>query len=152
MRTNELTDALALVAARVFEDAAFVFTDRPAEGDLPAEGMWEAGGAAVSFTGTPSGTLHLWAADGFARAAAANMLGLDEAAGPVDSGADALRELLNIIAGNLLTELYGTEPLFNLGIPQALAARELAADMRHENAVWLAAEGSAVLLTLRIGA
>ena len=49
---------------------------------------------------------------------AANVLGLDEDDEKVEEKArDALKELLNVSCGNILTELAGTEPVFDLSVP-----------------------------------
>jgi len=144
-------ETLAVVAGRILEDAAFVFTDRMQEGACSRPASWEADGVSLSFTGAASGTVHLWADEGFARYAASNMLGLEPGADDAAAqGMDALKELLNIIVGNFLTEVYGAAPVFNLGIPEPLDPAALEADRTAANGVWLEAEGRALLLTVRI--
>ena len=54
-----------------------------------------------------------------------------------EKGIDAVKEMLNVICGNILTEIAGSEPVFNLSVP---ASRELDA------AAWksLASQGTTV--------
>lgn len=51
---------------------------------------------------------------------AANMLGLDSDDDLANErGEDSLKELLNVGCGNLLTELAGPDPVFDLEVPRA---------------------------------
>jgi CheY-specific phosphatase CheX len=149
----KLTDALARVSARILEDAAFVFTDSIEQQDCPSSDTWNAEGVSLGFRGKPSGRLHMWAGEGFARCAAANMLGVDEqAVDAQEKGMDALMELLNMIVGNLLTEHYTQSAIFDLDLPRRLERAELAADCAASNAIWLAAEDNHVLFTIEVSA
>jgi len=143
---------LAGVIGRVFEDAAFVFTDVLDESDKPAAGEWDAEGVELTFSGHCTGTLRMWAGRGFACYAAANMLGIDEEAeGAREKGMDALKELLNIVVGNYLPEVYGDKPVFELGLPRKLPPERLEQDMNDPAGVWLEAEGNAVVFTVDEG-
>ncbi len=107
---------LTRIVTQVFEDLAFMFVD-PAEGppDL-AGGQWLE--VRMPFEGPGSGRLALAAPVGLCREAAGNILGLDpEATGACDRASDALKELLNVICGHVVCELFGTEPIIHLGIP-----------------------------------
>jgi hypothetical protein len=76
------------------------------------------------------------------------MLGIDETEESArDKGFDALKELLNMIVGNLLTELYGAEPIFELGLPRESGAGELHTELTERACVWFDAEGEPVLFT-----
>lgn len=112
---NALTPELVReVTAKVLEDAAFIFSE-PAEGGARlTEGLE----ARLQFSGERSGTARLRCSPGFATELAAGLLGVE----PDDAEADAdqraaLGELLNMIAGLLGAELFGTELITHLGIP-----------------------------------
>lgn len=139
-------NTLARVICRVFEDAAFVFTDRLDEADKPGAENWDAEGVSLRFSGERSGELRMWADKGFACYAAANMLGVEEESeGAREKGMDALKELLNIVVGNYLPAVYGDKPVFDLGLPQELKPENLRADWANPNSVWLEAEDNAVM-------
>ncbi|MBD3392843.1 MAG: hypothetical protein GF418_12120 [Chitinivibrionales bacterium] len=149
MNKTKEEQLLAQVIGRVFEDAAFVFSDTLEPSKRPLAGTWDAQGVSLSFTGEHSGTLRMWASRGFACYAAANMLGVEEGSpGAREKGMDALRELLNIVVGNYLPLVYGEDPVFDLGLPQELFPAHLDRDRGDPGAVWLEAEGNAVMFVV----
>ncbi len=139
------------VIARVLEDGAFIFAEEPeGDGATLAEG-WNAEGVALSFSGPHAGEIHMWVGEDFAEYAAANMLGLEpEEDGAAAKGRDALRELLNMIVGNYLTERYGIEQVFDLHLPADLPQSAMHADLAHPDSLWLDAEGNLIMFTLRV--
>jgi hypothetical protein len=151
MRDVKLVETAGRVIGRVLEDAAFIFTDLLDAADRPAAGAWQAEGVSLSFKGKACGELRMWVSREFALLAAGNMLGIEAGeAGAAEKGLDALKELLNIIVGNFITEVYGVEPVFDLGLPQRIDLPRLKADLSHPAAVWLQAEGCAVLVVVEI--
>ncbi len=116
-----LTDVLG----RTLEEAAFVFvapTERPAE--APAD-------VAVSLKWSSSelsGKLVLVGERDFVAYVAANLLGMepeDEAA--VAAGPDALKEVLNILAGIYLEERTGGEGFLSIPVQEGWSVEERAA-------------------------
>lgn len=106
---------------QTFEDAAFVFaepTDEAPDWDGPRIEVL------MSFHGPDSGgNLLLTASRTFATKLAANLLGV-EMDDPDDpemgrKAEGALSELVNIYVGLLVAELYGSDVVCRLGIPQA---------------------------------
>src|SRR5205814_545845 len=77
--------------------------------------------AAVEFRGPFDGRLEVGVSDRLLPAVAASMLGQDEPP-PAAEQQDALRELANVICGNLLPRLAGSEPVFLLDAPRIDAA------------------------------
>jgi chemotaxis protein CheY-P-specific phosphatase CheC len=76
----------------------------------------------MEFAGPFTGALILMAPRAFCDQTAANVLGLEADEPEAQRGAeDALKELLNIACGNLLTTLAGEEPVFDLSIPKVEA-------------------------------
>ncbi len=148
MKFETIEDAAKSVIGRILEEAAFIFTDELSPEDRPHVDSWKADGVRLDFKGNPSGHLHMWASDGFAVYAASNMLGIDpDAEHAKEKGMDALKEILNMVVGNLITELYGESPVFDLGLPTQLSIDHLKADMSDASGIWLSAEENPVLFT-----
>ncbi len=146
-------DILTQTVGRILGEAAFIFTDSLDQKARPAAVTWDADGVALEFTGKPSGRIRMWVSNGFACYAAANMLGTDPASEEARAkGIDALKELLNMIVGNFITAAYGDTPVFDVGLPATLSRELMAADICNADAVWLEAEGNAVLFVIDVDA
>ena len=75
----------------------------------------------VEFTGPFSGSLILRVSRCIPAILAANVLGMDEGQQPsADQQADALKETLNVICGNLLPLVSDATQVFNVHAPQLL--------------------------------
>jgi hypothetical protein len=58
---------------------------------------------------------------------AANMLGMDmDEDVSIEEQQDALRELLNVICGNLLPQLGGTQEIFSIEVPEIIDKEAIA--------------------------
>ena len=74
--------------------------------------------ALVRFEGPVSGAFKLTVNSEMLPLLAANMLGLaDESASTPEEQDDALKELANVLCGNLLPAIAGTEPVFDVHAP-----------------------------------
>ena len=113
MNTSTQDEKLVNVTARTVEALALMFLV-PADESSPDVGP--ASSVKVSFTGPACGSLTLSVSPRVAQALAGNMLGLDDSASE-DSAQDALNELGNVICGNLLPAVFGTEPVFRVEAP-----------------------------------
>lgn len=114
---QQQTATLTAIFSDVLANLAFMFTDdSPAEPD-PAERWLE---TTIGYEGTTGGgTLKLVCPASFGRVLAANLLGVDETDPQADEKiADAVSEFMNIVCGQVITALHGTEPVFDLTIPQ----------------------------------
>ena len=114
------------VFCEILQETVFMFGDE-VSGPSDLAGLQE-GALAVEmkFTGEQAGSLLLAVDQAICPELAANMLALD----PTDEmakerGKDALKELLNITCGHLLTEVAGSEAVFDLTVPEL---RELTAE------------------------
>ncbi|MFN8548140.1 MAG: chemotaxis protein CheX [Candidatus Eisenbacteria bacterium] len=112
----------------VFERMAFMFGDaiEPEEMPEPPDGCFR---AEVRFRGDRQGALVMMGASELCPILAANVLGAD----PEDDEAmarsdDAIKELLNVACGHVLTTLAGEGPIFDLGAPTV--AKATSADLR----------------------
>jgi Chemotaxis phosphatase CheX len=112
-------EALAQALKQVLEEAAFVFAEvREAPAPFPGR-LLE---ARLRYRGPQSGELRLVADAGLAATLAANLLGEDEGQGTAARAADALGELLNMLAGAWVARIFGASARCDLGLP---AVREL---------------------------
>jgi CheY-specific phosphatase CheX len=112
-------DLLSQVGEEIFENPAFMLPG-PAAGPTETTAM---SAARVGFTGPFGGSVRLRLPSAMLEELASNMLGLEAGQPvPLDQQADALRELLNVICGNLLPRLAGTEAVFDVGTAETLPA------------------------------
>lgn len=107
-----LDQQLYRTAVQTFEDLAFLLPlpDQPPATD-PAD-TW----ASVTFRGPFSGRLLLGCHRGTLETLAANMLG-DSAPPSQGQQLDALREVANVLCGNLLPAIAGTQAVFRMEAP-----------------------------------
>lgn len=117
--SRSLDETLRSVAEKTIEDLAFMFAI-PEEDPQPA--IVDERSAVVEFEGPMSGTFKLTVSSDMLPVLAANMLGLEDAsASTPDQQDDALKELANVLCGNLLPAIAGTEPVFDVHAPVILA-------------------------------
>ncbi len=146
---NLTKNALEQIAARVLEDTAFVFA-LPREEPV-AEGAWTPLGIGLQFRGPVNGRCELWAQRELGMLISANMLGMDEDSPDANAACvDALKEALNIFCGNLLTEIAGEEPVFDLTPPGTLESLTPLPEGNKSVETWLDADGHPVLMRLWI--
>ncbi len=106
---------LVEVISNVIENLSMMPVEKPTEWEnfSPQLEGW------IEFIGPVQGKLCLRCEEVLAQALAANLLGTDHT--DVQSQADAwdaLAELLNVVCGNLVTELYDSQKPFSLSPPQ----------------------------------
>jgi len=80
--------------------------------------------AKMTFSGLFSGTLVLALSHQVLLEIARNMLGVDEEIS-VPQQHDALKELLNVICGNLLPTIAGKREIFAIGVPDIISSEEM---------------------------
>jgi CheY-specific phosphatase CheX len=117
--SNRYEENLYKVAEETFESLAFMFS-MPAD-EAPAERPQETIAARVTFDGPFSGEVQLAIQSDLLPELTVNMLGLEEETPSPEQQQDALKEILNVICGNLLPAVAGTEAVFNIRAPQLLA-------------------------------
>lgn len=104
--------------ARILEDWAMMLVD-PASPELK---IFEVESpflvASLSFRGAVNGTYQVVCQRGFSEALVANLLGEDVPEDNLQSEMDALREMVNVLSGNLLTTCYGSDTVFELMPPE----------------------------------
>jgi len=115
MPADLTADRLAELAVETLEEAAFVFAEAT---DPPPPFAGDVLEARLHYSGPERGVLGLRASSGFAAGLAANMLGADCADPESDRrSADALGEMVNMLAGAVLLELFGPDSKASIGVP-----------------------------------
>lgn len=116
--TVDQREILFEVVRDILEKLAYMFGEPAEDGavETPVDGYL----GSIKFVGHRDGELCIAAPHDMCLELAANMLGteMDDPNAEEDAG-DALKELLNVSCGNILTALYGTHPTFELGVPEA---------------------------------
>lgn len=112
MSLEAYRSTLAQITGKTLADGAFVFAD-PADSDAaPADGV----AIDIRFEGPVTGFLCLEAPVTLGAEIAANLLESDHA--PTDQESiEAMKELVNMIAGSFLPAAFGVQAEFRLGLP-----------------------------------
>ncbi|HEY3293824.1 MAG TPA: chemotaxis protein CheX [bacterium] len=124
--SEPLNDAASAAVIHVLETAAFmtVWPWQEADGDLQPPDTT----ASMTFAGPTTGILRLSVATDVLPLLTQNILGeLEPGDSAEEKGRDALKEMLNMICGNLLTAWQGEAPVFNLSPPEIVDVTALAA-------------------------
>lgn len=145
------TPSLVQTFSDVLANLAFMLTAD--QGDAPPpDTRWLI--TRISYQGPCSGEVTLRCPEGFAGVLASNLLGIE----PNDPEAhakshDAMKELMNVLCGQIVTSLHGTESIFSLSIPelQVLDADQLPAPPQDAQTASVFVEGYPVTLFYRAG-
>lgn len=107
---------LAEVTTDTLERLAFIFASPVVDAPAAEESALET--VRVDFSGAFTGGLELSLSASVLAELAANMLGADEGLTlTVDEQRDALKELVNVVCGNLLPAIAGHAQEFSIGTP-----------------------------------
>lgn len=110
-------EAIRGVFSEILERLVYIFTE-DAEGDELISRKTEFLRVRMHFSGARRGEIILSVDPDLCQEVVANMLGTERDDVRVrDLTRDALKEVLNVICGRILTEIAGREPLFNLSLP-----------------------------------
>ncbi len=111
-QTTNLTEIFSDVLA----DLAFMMID---DEQLDPPSDTEILETRIEYSGPNRGALKLYCTREFSRTLAGNLLGIDTNDPDVEARAeDAVKEFMNIICGQTVTRLFGTEDVYDLSIPQ----------------------------------
>lgn len=107
---------LATIFSDVLADLAFMFTDDAHEDASPDDPWLE---THIGYRGRHCGDLRFRCTRSFTHLLAANLLGAEPGGeDAINSADDAAKEFMNIVCGQLVTALHGSEDIYNLTIPQ----------------------------------
>jgi CheY-specific phosphatase CheX len=115
---KHIDEALSRVAVKTLEKLAFMFSFPDPEESEPEDAMR----VAVDFKGVFTGSLLMEISRGAVPELAANMLGIEPACdSTLEQCEDALKEALNVICGNLLPVIAGSEEVFHIDAPRLVS-------------------------------
>ncbi|MBU1707839.1 chemotaxis protein CheX [bacterium] len=121
--TSDIRQVLLDVSTHVFETSAFMAVYPPEVTD--PDGGFPRMAASIHFKGPAMGRLILAVSSEILSPLATSMLGLDITDEVGENGKkDALLEVLNMMCGNVLTEIHGSKPIFNLSPPELILWEE----------------------------
>ena len=120
--SDRLNEILYRVTGEVLEKLAFIFSYPESEGDDIHDESLTA--AKVVFAGPYSGHLAMVVSTAVLPELAANMAGVDEEETTADVQADTLKEVINIVCGNLLPKIFGRQTVFDVQAPQIIPVGE----------------------------
>ncbi|MEW6411918.1 MAG: chemotaxis protein CheX [Candidatus Zixiibacteriota bacterium] len=120
MEIQTVKETIETVVCEVLEQMAFMFPEPAGGADEIAWDEFEFVAASVSFSGDCEGESLMIAPMPFCVELSANMLGEEiDPANPKEKHCDALKEVLNIVTGQLLTQCFSDKAIFNLSAPRA---------------------------------
>ncbi len=144
--SKELNDILYEVAEATFGSMAFMLSMPDTEEEIGSD---QATTVRVGFAGPFGGELTMIVDEEMLSELAGNMLGLDPGEeAPHDQQVDALKELLNVICGNLLPKIAGVEVVFDVASPQIVAQGETPSLVAPKASVKLCLDSGMAELTL----
>lgn len=116
MTQEQKTATLATIFSEVLANLAFMFSDNEDDSIPSAGDVWLE--TEIGYRGPQNGTLRFWCTREFTEQLVANLLGIDPENEDVEAqAADAVKEFMNIVCGQLITAIHGTEAVFDLTIP-----------------------------------
>lgn len=123
MMQDQKTATLATVFSEVLQNLAFMFTDDD-DAEVSPKDVWLE--TEISYAGPARGTLRFHCNRDFTILLAANLLGIGpESVDTSTKANDAAKEFMNILCGQLITALHGTEDVFDLTIPRIRGLAEM---------------------------
>ncbi len=116
----QITQVMFTALNSVFEEAAYAVLEELGGKSLPPWGEPPMV-IRLPFTGACFGEMWLATSSDYARELTGSILGLDEEDSLcVEKGAAVLMELLNMVGGRLLADLFGASGAYEMGLPERL--------------------------------
>jgi CheY-specific phosphatase CheX len=146
------SELLTTVFPAVAESMTFMFADPIAPTDIPSDAA-EYVQASMGFVGPVRGSLVLAVPSDKCSLIASNILGLDANDKAVTERAhDAIKELLNVTCGQVLTAMAGETPVFDLTVPsiRILSTEEWQSFLVSQGSVTFMMDDSPVALQLTV--
>ena len=113
----DYNEKIQSVFADVLEHMAFMFADPADEPTLPEQSSGTIA-AGIQFSGEMAGEIRLVSTTALAAELASNLLGTDLDDVDDHQLIEAMKELLNVTCGQVLTQIAGSDPVFDLTPPQ----------------------------------
>jgi len=129
---QKIKSILTRVTSETLEKLAFLFTFADDERD--SDGPEPAVTGRVDFSGFIAGSLLMRVSSSALQELAVNMLGLDDDDKILaEDKQDAFKEMLNVICGNVLPAIAGSQVEFNIGPPEIISETASAAVLSEVN-------------------
>ncbi|HVP10959.1 MAG TPA: chemotaxis protein CheX [Phycisphaerae bacterium] len=129
---QQTSATLTTIFSEVLANLAFMFTDEEQVNPSSTDAWLE---TVISYQGPVNGTLRFRCTTDFSVLLASNLLGVDLRDAEAGAKArDAVKEFMNIVCGQFVTALHGSESIFNLTIPEITELAETP-DLRADNGV-----------------
>ena len=144
-----MKDVAEKVITNILENMAFLFPEKIENEETEITNEWNAEGFELKFSGVNSGSVRMWIEISLASSLAANMLGCDEPEVDPEKAFDAAKEILNIITGSLIIELYGKKDIIKLDIPGKIDSSEKAMDIGSDDGIWFMVEDQKILFIIK---
>ena len=119
---NQLQTSLFNVGLKVFEDLGFMLPTSELDSEQAAAEFHSA--VSVNFRGPVAGTLVVAISGDVLPILTSNMLGEEEVPSDLQQK-DALKELANVICGNLLPQIAGPAAVFEIAEPEIQASENV---------------------------
>ena len=117
--SNKLDEILRDISAQTFETLVFLF--EMGDEEIDSSAAEETVAVSVGFSGPFGGAMVLSVTEPMMAEIAGNMLGeMDVDSLPVEQRNDGLKELANVLCGNLLPALAGDEAVFDVHAPELI--------------------------------
>ena len=144
-------DVLKTAMSNVIEKFAFMFAE-PDNAKVIPKVNGEILYAEITFSGPRKGVIKVLASQGFCMELAANILGIEKNETTSQAAEDALKELINIVCGEVVAVLEGNKAVVNLSVPVIYMTdrskwQELCAE---EDSIMMTVEGMPVIANLII--
>ncbi len=153
MREQEIKKKLEAVAISVLEQSAYTFADPSEFQELQQLAELNMIEATIEYSGECNGSLKLVLPAELCVEMHCNMLGIDPSdCSDVEQSRDAAKEILNIICGHFVTEVFGDTRDIWMSTPEVKEMKAEAVDSHSPNdqTVALLADDMPVLLTFTI--
>jgi CheY-specific phosphatase CheX len=151
MLIEEMNEKAMKVIINILNECSYIFADPVSEEEIPPLNELNLKGVFLEYSGHKSGHVSLLANDEFLKYAAANMLGIDENSNDaIEKGFDSIKEILNMVVGNLLTEIYGCDPVFDIGIPRVLESLDEVNDSQEKDRLFFNADDHILVFEFNI--
>ncbi len=119
---QQATEILTQVLSEVLANLAFMFTEDESPDPVPDDQWLE---VTIHYHGPRSAALCLRCSRGFSILMAANLLGVDqESEDPEPKADDAVKEFMNVVCGQLITTMHGSDDVFDVSIPDIIELPE----------------------------
>jgi len=139
------------IFCKVLEKQAFLFPDKTPAAELPPQ-SGDMLCADITFHGdSGSGKISFYAPEAMCREIAANTLGTEsDSEEAIANAPDSLKEMLNMVCGNFLTDFAGEEAVFDLTVPSVgpISKEDWSAVLSNPDALCYCADDYAIVCVL----